>query len=139
MHASNSSHLRVLITVVAAALLVACGGDGGGEASVSFTSPEDGAEVSSPVQVEMAAEGLEIEPSGEVREGAGHFHIMIDTSCVTPGETIPEDDSHRHFGDGSTSAELELEPGEHELCLQAGDGAHEALDATDETTVNVTE
>ncbi|WP_114594048.1 DUF4399 domain-containing protein [Euzebya pacifica] len=39
--------------------------------------------------------------------------------------------------DGSTSAELELEPGEHTLCLQDGDGEHTALDLTDEITVTV--
>lgn len=55
------------------------------------------------------------------------------------GKTIPKDDQHQHFGDGSTEAELELEPGEHTLCLQFADGAHVATGLTDEVTVTVTE
>lgn len=94
----------------------------------------------SPVQVEMEAQGITIEPAeAGVNEGAGHFHIMVDTDCVAPGEIIPDDDQHRHFGNGATSAELELEPGEHTLCLQLGDGAHEAREPTHEITVTVAE
>lgn len=104
---------------------------------VYFASPEDGATVTDPVQVEMMAVNFTIEPAGEVRAGAGHFHIMIDVPCVTPGEVIPSDDSHLHFGQGQTSAELELAAGEHTLCLQAGDGAHVALDLTDTISITV--
>ncbi len=59
------------------------------------------------------------------------------TFHVTPGETIPADDAHVHYGDGATAAQLELSPGEHTLCLQAGDGTHTALDLTDEITFTV--
>ena len=65
------------------------------------------------------------------------MHVMIDVGCVDVGETIPSDESHVHFGDGSTSADLDLSPGEHSLCLQAGDAEHVALDLTDEITVTV--
>ena len=117
-------------------------GDGGAEteggASVAFVSPKDAATVSAPVAVEMlAAPTITIEEAGEVREGAGHFHIMVDTDCVAAGQLIPADDGHLHFGDGSTKTELELEPGEHTLCLQAGDGAHTAFGLTDEVTITV--
>lgn len=110
------------------------------EASVNFVEPTDGASVTSPVSVTMAATNFTIEPAGDgtVREGAGHFHIMIDTECVTPGEVIPSDDSHQHYGDGATEAELELAPGSHTLCLQAGNGAHTALDLTETITIEVT-
>lgn len=109
------------------------------DASVSFVSPEDGATVTSPVQVEMRAEGFTIEPAGEVTENAGHFHIMVDTEAVPQGEVIPNDDQHIHYGDGSTTASLELEPGEHTLVLQPGNGIHEAYDVTDEITITVEE
>lgn len=109
------------------------------DVSVELTSPGDGEEVTSPVTVSMTASGVEIEPAGEARDGAGHFHVMVDVGCVDPGESIPVDtDGYNHFGDGSTETELELEPGEHTLCLQVGDGVHTALDATDEITVTVT-
>lgn len=131
-----------LARVAAAALLVllvaACSG-GDAEQSVSFSGIEDGAEVTSPVTVGFEAEDFTIEPAGEgaINEGAGHMHVMVDTECVAIGEVIPADDQHIHYGDGSTETELELAPGEHTLCLQAGNGAHEALDLTDEITITV--
>ena len=142
---------RILLVLLVAVVATACGGeapapqevgDGGeateGAASVAFVSPKDGDTVSAPAAVEMlAAPAITIEEAGEVREGAGHFHIMVDTPCVEQGQTIPSDDQHVHFGDGSTQTELELEPGEHTLCLQAGDGAHTAIGQTDEITITV--
>ncbi|CAN5814606.1 hypothetical protein BH23ACT12_BH23ACT12_02810 [soil metagenome] len=106
-------------------------------ASVAFTSPEDGASVGSPVKIEMEAEGLTLEPASEgINENAGHLHVMIDTDCVPQGEVIPADDAHVHYGMAQTEAELNLEPGEHELCLQAADGAHVALPIT--STISIT-
>ena len=119
-------------------LLVACGG--GAEARVSFQSPTDGQTVNGTVRVVMQAENFTVEESGEVNDGAGHMHIMVDVPCVAVGEVIPKDDNHLHFGDGSTEAELELSPGTHTLCLQAADGAHVALAGdgmTDEITITV--
>lgn len=109
-------------------------------ASVELVAPEDGAEVTSPVHVEMAAEGFTIEPaSAGVNEGAGHFHVMVDVGCVEPGEAVPVDTpGYNHFGMAQTEADLELTPGEHTLCLQAGNGAHVATDLTDEVTITVT-
>lgn len=107
------------------------------DASVSFVSPEDGATVTSPVTVEAQAEGVTIEAAGSVNEGAGHLHVVIDEGCVPAGEVIPTGDAFVHLGDGSTTTELELESGEHELCLQLGDGAHVATDVTETITVTV--
>lgn len=108
------------------------------EASVSFVEPKSGATVARRFVVAMKATGIDIEPAAEgVREGAGHFHVMVDTPCVEPGETIPKDAQHVHFGNGRSEGQLFLEPGEHELCLQVGDGAHTALDVTDEMAVTV--
>jgi hypothetical protein len=110
------------------------------EASAEFVTPADGDEVTSPVEVEMAAEGIDIVEAGAPAEGEGHFHVMVDTGChFEVGDIIPDDDAHLHFGDASTTAEVELEPGEHTLCLQVGDGTHAVLDANQEITVTVTE
>lgn len=159
---------RLALVAVAGALLAACADDDGGvieegteaavpdertepgtddelveddddDVTVAIAEPEDGATVNSPFTVRFTAEGVEIEESGEAREGAGHFHLMIDTDCVPEGEVIPEDDDHLHFGDASTETTLELGPGTHELCLQLGDGEHVALDETDVITVTVEE
>lgn len=107
------------------------------EASVAFGSPEDGAEVTSPVTLEFSATALTVEPAGEVNEGAGHFHVFTDTDCAAEGTVIG--DEAQHFGDGSTSTEVELDPGEHTLCLQLADGAHTALPYTHTITITVAE
>lgn len=105
--------------------------------SVSFASPEDGADVTNPVALGFATHEFTLEPAGEVHEHAGHLHVMIDVPCVEPGQPIPRDAQHVHFGKGQTEGKLDLAAGEHHLCLQAGDGTHTALDLTDEITVNV--
>lgn len=134
-------HARILAGVAAAGLLLgACGDDGNSgadDAEVEFAGISDGDTVASPVSISFEVEGITVSPAGDVVDGEGHFHVMIDVPCVAVGETIPNDDNHKHFGDGSTSAELELEPGEHTLCLQLGDGAHAALEPTDEITITV--
>jgi len=107
------------------------------EASIGWTNVADGDEITSPFTAEFAAVGLTVEPAGEVKEGAGHFHVMIDTPCVAAGEVVPNDETHRHFGDGSTSAVLELEAGQHTLCLQFADGVHVATDYTAAIDVTV--
>ena len=96
--------------------------------SVGFEQPADSATVSSPFEVVMAATGLVVEPSGEVNEGAGHFHILVDTDFVPAGQVIPTDEQHLHYGKGQTEISLELAPGEHTLRLQFADGLHTALE-----------
>jgi hypothetical protein len=126
--------------VAALALLAVVGAGCGSDDSigVSFATPRDGDTVSSPVSVEMEAEGFVVEPAANgVNDGKGHLHIMVDTPCVEARLTVPPDDQHLHFGKGQTSAILDLEPGEHFLCLQAADGAHKALEYIDEIVVTV--
>jgi hypothetical protein len=107
------------------------------QASVAFASPSDGASVANPVHVTFAASHFTVEPAGEVHEHAGHLHVMVDVPCVEPGQSIPKDAQHLHFGGGQTEATIDLAAGRHTLCLQAGDGTHTALDLTDEITVTV--
>jgi formylglycine-generating enzyme required for sulfatase activity len=107
---------------------------------VRFVAPLDGAVVRPSFEVEMAAEGITIEPAGEIREGAGHFHILVDADFVPPGELIPFDDQHLHFGQGQLTTTIELAPGVHTLRLQVANGAHLALEGEqyrDEITVTV--
>ncbi len=106
-------------------------------ASVSFANLSDGDTVASPLEVTFAFEGVTPVAAGDPVEGEGHFHVMVDVPCVEPGEVIVKDENHLHFGDGSTSATLELEPGEHTLCLQFADGLHTATDLTHEVTITV--
>lgn len=105
--------------------------------TVSLVEPANGAAVAGGVAVSMTAEGITIETAGEVRDGAGHFHVIADVGCVAPGASIPVDADHVHLGGGQSKATIYLAPGLHKLCLQAGDGVHAALDATDTVTVDV--
>ena len=107
--------------------------------SVSFASPEDGATEQNPVTFEMEATDFTIEPaSSGVSDGAGHFHILVDQESLPAGEVIPnnEENGYYHYGGGQKTAELDLDPGEHTVRLQAGDANHRAYELTD--TVSVT-
>ncbi len=154
-----------LLLVVAGALfltlgLVACGDDDDDDATppdngmydlsqqpdnaaAMFVSPADGDVISGPVSVEMAAEGVEIVPADVPAVGEAHFHIMVNIPCLATGEFIPgpsdeaTEQGYRHFGTGATTAELELEPGTYELCLQLADGVHAAFGATDTIAITV--
>lgn len=113
------------------------------DAAVVIASPDAGATVSSPVELEFEAEGVELAAAGEPAAGEGHVHVLVDQGCPEPGEAIPgpdedaEADGIFHLGDGSNATELDLEPGEHDLCAQLGDGAHQAFGATDEIQLTV--
>jgi hypothetical protein len=93
-------------------------------ARVFIISPADGATVSSPVLVEFGVEGMAIVPAGTVHPDAGHHHLLVDTDPPALDQPIPKDANHIHFGDGSASIELNLEPGTHTLQLLLADHAH---------------
>ena len=95
---------------------------------VYFAEPANGTTVGTTFNVVMAAEGILVEPAGEVKEGSGHFHILVNTDYVAPGQVIPADEQHLHYGTGATETELTLEPGTYTLRLQFADGAHVTLD-----------
>ena len=143
---------RPLLTLAAVALLVllaACAADESADSEMhddhdaeTAESADDGAPrvyfeglenhdtIPSLVTLNFAAENFTIEPVGDgaINEGAGHYHIAIDGECLEPGIVIPTAAPWIHFGDGSSSIEIELDPGEHYLCLQIGDGEHRTLD-----------
>jgi hypothetical protein len=118
-------------------LLAACGDDQTDIARVSFTQPAHDTTVAGGLHLDMRAEGITIEEAGKVHDNAGHFHVIADDGCVAPGEAMTRDADHVHFGAGQAEGTIYLEPGTHELCLQAGDGSHTALDATDTVAVTV--
>ncbi|MFN2201984.1 MAG: DUF4399 domain-containing protein, partial [Caldilineaceae bacterium] len=94
---------------------------------VRIVAPENGATVPPRFDMAMTANGITIEPAGEIHEDAGHFHVLIDTDFVAPGELVPFDEQHIHLGKGQMTTTLELEPGVHTLRLQVANGAHLAL------------
>jgi hypothetical protein len=118
-----------------ALIAVACGDDP--DATASFTAPTDGARIAGLVPMSFTAEGITIEPAGEARNGAGHFHVIADQGCLDTGKAVPVDSHHVHFGKAQSEGVIYLGPGTHELCLQVGDGEHGGLDVTDTVTVEV--
>ena len=72
----------------------------------------------------MGVEGMQIEPAGQVKEGFGHHHILINQEFWPVGEVIPMSDSTIHFGKGQTDTSLELDPGTYTISPQFGDGVH---------------
>ncbi len=93
-------------------------------ARVFFISPTDGDTVSSPVRVEFGIEGMDVVRAGVDQPHSGHHHLLIDTGLPDLTMPIPADDQHIHFGDGSTSTEITLPPGEHTLSMLLGDYRH---------------
>ena len=133
---SSSLGVTVAGVLVATALLAGCGDDDDGP-TVAFTEPTDGATVHGVVPLAMTSDGIAIEAAGEVRDGAGHFHVIADAGCVDTGEAIGKDADHLHFGNGQSEGVIYLGPGSHQLCLQVGDGVHSALDVTDSISLTV--
>jgi hypothetical protein len=108
---------------------------------VQIVSPADGAVVPRQFEVTMAATELTVEQAGEVREGAGHMHLLVNTDYIAAGDLIPRDAQHIHYWQGELTGTLTLEPGVHVLRLQFSDGAHIALEGDqyrDQITVTVT-
>lgn len=95
-------------------------------ATVFFANLSDGAVVSSPVTIEFGAVGMRVGPAGEVIEGEGHHHLLINTTLSPEqmAEPIPADDQHLHFGAGQRRVTLDLPSGTHTLQLVAADGNH---------------
>jgi hypothetical protein len=102
--------------------------EGAPEEAVRIVTPTTNATVPTTFTVAMAATGISVEPAGMVNEGAEHFHLLIDKPYVAPGQVIPADESHLHFGKGQLTTTLTLTPGPHLIRLQVGDGTHHALE-----------
>jgi hypothetical protein len=96
------------------------------EAKVYFVNLQSGDEVTSPLELEFGVEGMTVQPAGELIEGTGHHHLLIDRGFIEKGTIVPADSMNIHYGDGSTSTTIELSPGKHTLTLQFADGYHQS-------------
>ncbi len=136
-------HALAASSAFAASLLfAACGGGDGQpapERKVWFGNLSDGDTVTSPLTVTMKAENLVVEPAAAgIRDGYGHFHILVNVPPPEAPQAIPFDEQHIHYGAGDTIATLELPPGDHTLVLQFATGDHVPYDPQIKQTVRVT-
>lgn len=92
-------------------------------AATYIISPQDGAEVTSPVTVVFGLKGMGVAPAGINKDGTGHHHLLVDQQELPPLNTVMGNPP-LHFGGGQTETELELEPGEHTLQLILGNYLH---------------
>ncbi len=93
-------------------------------ARVFFITPTDGAVVSNPVVIDFGIEGMSVTKAGDQRPDSGHHHLLIDAELPDLSLPIPASENYVHFGDGSTSAKITLEPGPHTLRMLLGDHLH---------------
>ena len=138
--------MRVVRYLTLAVLAAATTLSAAGKPRIFFVEPKNGASVKSPVHLEFGIENYTISPvpDGTVttaRPGVGHYHVGIDTGCLTAGKTIVKGTpSWVHFGKGDSKFDTQLTPGKHKLALQLGDDLHNTVKGLCSTiTVNVTQ
>ena len=156
----NGKSGTVVAALASAALLAGCGGGGEAEAPametdaapapaaaaaptgpprVFFVAPADGSDNPAEIGVafEFGVENFEIspvpDPMNAVRAAVGHYHLGVGAECLPVGEIIPQADPWVHFGDGSNTIEVQLEPGEYQMSVQVGDDEHRTLEGLCDT------
>jgi hypothetical protein len=92
--------------------------------------PNDGQVVAAnrPIRVWFGLRNMGVAPKGVKFPNTGHHHLLIDTDAPGPGEEIPNDRNHLHFGAGETETTIDLPPGRHTLQLVMGDDQHITFD-----------
>ena len=132
---------RYSMLVIMIAVGSACAPASAPQPRVFFAEPQDGATVKSPVHLKFGIENYEVAavPQGTVetaRPGMGHYHVAVDSECLTAGTAIQKAAPWVHFGDGKAEIDMQLPPGMHKLTLQLGDDLHRAVDTLC-TSINV--
>lgn len=106
--------------------------------SVQFKNLKDGSSIANGSTIQFEVKGMKVLPAGNMDEGSGHHHLIIDGGSVPAGVVIPMDDKHIHFGKGQTEVQLKTTPGPHTLTLQFADGVHRSYGPAFSTTIRVT-
>ena len=107
-------------------------------AKVFFKNLKEGQKVSSPLKVEMGADGIAVDSAGTLKPASGHHHLLIDAGDSIPAGTVVIKDSvHLHFGNAQKETEVKLTPGKHRLTLQFADGIHRSYGGALSATITV--
>jgi hypothetical protein len=104
---------------------------------VFFKNLTDGDTLNSPIAIEMGVTGMQVEPAGQVKEGFGHHHILINQTSWPAGTVIPMSDTTKHFGKGQIETNLELTPGVYTIALQFANGVHSSYGESMATAIQV--
>ncbi|MEQ8907938.1 MAG: DUF4399 domain-containing protein [Vicingaceae bacterium] len=105
--------------------------------AVTDIDPETGEEMEG-YALKFGVEGMEVEPAGELHEGKGHHHIVIDGSAIEAGKVVPADSVNIHYGKGQTETTIYLPHNEaHTLTMQFADGYHRSYGEKLSATVEV--
>jgi hypothetical protein len=106
--------------------------------SVDFIEPKDGDTVPTTFTVKFKVTGMRVVPAGDMTEGTGHHHLLIDARDIDSGVVIPNDNQHKHFGKGQTESQVFLQPGRYRLTLQFADGAHRSYGEGMRKSISIT-
>ena len=99
------------------------------DAYLYFIWPQDRERIRGAFWCRFGLRGMGVTHAGDTMANMGHHHLLVDSSeDPKPGEPIPADKNHLHFGKGQTEARLDLAPGEHTLQLVLGDANHMPFD-----------
>ena len=106
--------------------------------TVSLLEPANGATVSSPFKVRFGVKGMKVVVAGDMSEGTGHHHLLINQAPIPAGQVIPVTPLHIHFGSAQTEAQITLAPGSYRLTAQFGNGAHQSYGPPMSQTITIT-
>jgi hypothetical protein len=99
------------------------------DAYLYIVSPSDGDTVKGAFWCRFGLRNMVVTHAGDNFPNSGHHHLLIDTDePIDPGEPIPQDRKHLHYGAGETEALIELPPGKHTLQLVLSDSKHFTFD-----------
>ncbi|MDX8395766.1 MAG: DUF4399 domain-containing protein [Mariprofundaceae bacterium] len=107
------------------------------QAGPYFISPKDGETLSGKITIKMGVNGMKVHKAGDVIDGTGHHHLIIDGHFVPEMQAVAKDATHIHFGKGQTETEIELSKGKHTLTLQFADGMHQSYGKVFSRTIQV--
>lgn len=104
--------------------LLSCGAP---QVSVRIVEPADGAMLSgSVVRVVLEANGVEVAPVAQGREGTAHHHIFLDADVTPADEAMPVGrPGIVHLGGGQAEYTFDsIPPGRHRIIAVLGDLHH---------------